>query len=243
LATSLDLDQIEYQSFQDRLLQVQADIAAAARATGRQPADITLVGVSKFVPADLVQVAFDFGLIDLGENRVQEMLAKAEQLAAAGRHPRWHLIGTLQRNKVKAIIGQIELIQSVDSLELVADISRQSENRGLISKILLQVNTAGEMTKHGFAPEELPEAVEKAGQSPGIRLCGLMTMAPLFPDPEMARPVFSQTRELFDRLAGQTACPTDFRILSMGMSQDFRQAIASGATLVRIGTAIFGPRM
>jgi PLP dependent protein len=229
-------------ALRDRLHYVRGEIAAAARLAGRQPEEITLIGVSKFQPAALALAAVDLGLQDLGENRVQEMTAKIDVLAAAGRRPRWHMIGTLQRNKVKMVVGRADLIHSVDSLELLLDIGRISQNLGLASNILLEVNAGGEITKHGFEPDTVARAAEQAAGLAGVRLCGLMAMAPLFPDPDQTLPVFSMMQTIFDTVARQVDV-SSFRVLSMGMSHDFRQAISCGATHVRIGTAIFGPRL
>ena len=226
-----------------RLHHVQASIASAARAAGRDPAEITLIGVSKFFPAAMAEAAFHMGLRDLGENRVQEMLAKQDDLAAKNLKPAWHLIGTLQKNKVKHVIGRTSLIHSVDSPELLEEIARRSEMAGLVTDVLLQVNPAHEATKHGFDPEELLSQASELAAQAGVRICGLMTMAPLFEDPEQTRPVFAKTRDLFMTLARGPLGSPDFKVLSMGMSQDFVQAIACGATHVRIGTAIFGSRM
>ncbi len=245
MATDMGLPVIgdaERYALRDRLARVRADIAAAARTAGRQPEDITLIGVSKFQPAELALAAVELGLEDLGENRAQEMVAKIGILAEAGRHPRWHMIGTLQRNKTKLVVGQATMIHSVDSLELLGEISRVSRDRGLVSNILLEMNTAGEASKHGFSPDRIAQAADAAIQFEGIRLCGLMTMAPLFEDPAQTLPVFSAAREIFSQLSSQLRS-VDFQVLSMGMSLDFRQAIACGATHVRIGTAIFGPRV
>jgi PLP dependent protein len=245
LATDLGLLAIsadERGALHDRLARVRADIAAAALAAGRQPGEITLIGVSKFQPAALALAAVDLGLEDLGENRAQEMADKIGVLAEAGRHPRWHMIGSLQRNKVKLVIGQAAMIHSVDSTELLGDINRISKNRGLVSDILLEVNTAGEASKHGFAPIDIERAADLAASLEGVRLCGLMAMAPLFDQADQALPVFDATRTIFTQV-GQQLHSADFQVLSMGMSLDFRQAIACGATHVRIGTAIFGPRL
>lgn len=232
----------ERSALQARLMNVRREIALAARSAGRDPAEITLIGVSKFQPAALALAAVDLGLADLGENRVQEMTGKMDILAAAGRRPTWHMIGTLQRNKVKMVVGRADLIHSVDSLELLQDIGRISQARGLVSDILLEVNAGGEESKHGFEPDEVASAAAQAFGLAGIRLCGLMAMAPLFPDPDQTLPVFGGMRQLFQDVARRTGEPS-FRILSMGMSHDFHQAITSGATHVRIGTAIFGPRL
>lgn len=225
-----------------RLAAVRAQIANAAQAAGRDPASITLIGVSKFFPPAAAAAAVQAGLTDLGENRVQEMLAKQDELSSLGLTPRWHLIGTLQKNKVRQLIGRTALIHSVDSLELLAEINRRSLTAGLVTDVLLQVNTAGEDTKHGFTPAQVVSAARLAQDFAGVRLRGLMTMAPLYEDPELTRPVFSQTYDLFADLRERLDQAADFDCLSMGMSQDYIQAIACGATHVRIGTAIFGSR-
>jgi hypothetical protein len=225
-----------------RLEQVRLSVATAARDAGRDPAEITLVGVSKFLPAAMAAAAVGLGLQDLGENRVQEMLAKQDELAARNLHPAWHLIGTLQKNKVKYLLGRTHLIHSVDSAELLQEIASRSTKAGLVTDVLLQVNTAHETTKHGFEPDELVAGAASFADQPGVRVRGLMTMAPLFEDPEQTRPVFAQTQTLFATLAAGPFGADHFNILSMGMSQDFVQAIACGATHVRIGTAIFGHR-
>ena len=239
---SLAISPSERSALQARLLNVRQEIAAGARSVGRDPAEITLIGVSKFQSAALALAAVDLGLADLGENRVQEMTAKMDTLAAAGRQPSWHMIGTLQRNKVRMVVGRADLIHSVDSPELLLEIGRASRTRGLVSDVLLEVNAGGENSKHGFAPGEVAKAAAEAAHLAGIRLCGLMAMAPLFPDPSQTLPIFNDMYTLFQSVARQVGDPA-FRILSMGMSHDFRQAIACGATHVRIGTAIFGPRL
>ncbi|MDD2458219.1 MAG: YggS family pyridoxal phosphate-dependent enzyme [Eubacteriales bacterium] len=232
----------EVEALSSRLAQVRLSVAAAAQAAGRDPAEITLVGVSKFLPASMAAAAVCLGLQDLGENRVQEMLAKQDDLTARSLHPAWHLIGTLQKNKVKYLLGRTALIHSVDSADLLQEIASRSTKAGLVTDVLLQVNTAHEATKHGFDPDELITGASSFSEQSGVRIRGLMTMAPLFADPELARPVFAQTQELFASLAEGPLGTAFFNNLSMGMSQDYIQAIACGATHVRIGTAIFGPR-
>ncbi|MEA4888468.1 MAG: YggS family pyridoxal phosphate-dependent enzyme [Clostridiaceae bacterium] len=226
----------------ERIRHVRENIAAAALAAGRNPSEITLIGVSKFFPSEAALAAVQCGLTDLGENRVQEMLGKIDDLAAAGQKTNWHLIGTLQKNKVRLIIGRTYLIHSVDSESLLEEIGRRSAAQGLITDVLLQVNTAGEETKHGFEPEELARAAELALSVSGIRLRGLMTMAPLLADPEDTLPVFDRTRSFYDKLADSLKGSAEIDCLSMGMSHDYIQAIRCGATHVRIGSAIFGPR-
>lgn len=225
---------------------VRRQIDDAARAAGRRPEEVHLIAVTKFFPAEVAAAACAAGLQDLGENRVQELVAKQEALAGMGLSPRWHLIGTLQRNKVKYVIGRTHLIHSGDSLELLSEISRRSVAAGIETAVLLQLNPALEASKHGFSPDGFAEAAALALRLPGLRIGGLMAMAPLVEDPELARPFFQTSRDCFETLRQlhQAACPgrplPD--VLSMGMSHDFVQAIACGATHVRIGTAIFGPR-
>ncbi len=236
-------DESKYiEQFRQRLEQVEASIRQAALAAGRDPASLTLIGVSKQFPAFAALAACRVGIRDLGENRVQDLLAKKEELAAAGEEPHWHMIGTLQRNKVKQLVGRVHLIHSVDSPALMEEISRRSQAGGLVSDILLQVNSSGEASKHGFDPDALPAAVEQARSWQGIRLCGLMTMAQLAENPDETLPVFTRTQALFERLAEQQGHPAAWSVLSMGMSQDYLQAIRCGATHLRIGSALFGPR-
>lgn len=209
---------------------------------GRDPDELTLVAVSKFFPAEYARAAVELGLFDLGENRVGEMLAKRRDLEELGLSPRWHLIGTLQTNKVKKIIGKTELIHSVDTVRLLDEISSRSAACDTVTPILLQVNISDEESKHGFSKNEVLRAAERAGQSPGISLCGLMTMAPIVACDYTPRIVFEELRELFDRMKSEVRDPDLWKILSMGMSQDYVDAIHCGATHIRIGTAIFGPR-
>lgn len=224
-----------------RLEQVRASISETAISCGRSPEDITLIGVSKFFPADYARAAFELGLKDLGENRVQEMVEKIDLLRAENLAPNWHLIGTLQKNKIKYIVGKTYLIHSVDSRELLQEISKRSIAQNVVTQVLLQVNVSGEESKHGFSPDTLISNINLLSEMPGICLRGLMTMAPIATDPDATIPVFSATSRLAAELRTKLS-DESFDILSMGMSQDYRQAIACGATHIRIGTAIFGPR-
>jgi pyridoxal phosphate enzyme (YggS family) len=210
---------------------IRERIAVAAARAGRSPASVRLVGVSKTFPAAAVTSAVQAGLMDVGENRVQEAATKAPEVTAAGGRPLWHLVGHLQTNKVKAALSIFGYIHSVDSLRLAESLSRHAEAP---LDLLLEVNVAGEATKTGFAPSNLPAAVAAIAALPSLRLNGLMTVAPEAPNPEDARPVFRTLRTLNESL-GLTE-------LSMGMSGDFEVAIEEGATMVRIGRAIFGPR-
>jgi pyridoxal phosphate enzyme (YggS family) len=182
------------------------------------------------LPAALVAEACRAGLADVGENRVQEATAKIPEVQALGCRPRWHLVGHLQTNKVKTAIGLFDIIHSVDSVRLAEVISRHAETL----PVLLEVNIAGEASKFGFRPDETGPALEKIARLPGLMVEGLMTVAPLADKPEAVRPLFRELRRLRDALG--------LRHLSMGMTDDFEVAVEEGATVVRIGRAIFGPR-
>lgn len=233
---------IEQHGLRQRLERVRQEIAAAAQKAGRDPAEITLVGVSKEVLPAAALAAYQAGLMDLGENRVDGLLGKQNFFQKSGARPNWHMIGTLQRRKVRQIIGHTHLIHSVDTLALLEEISKRSSAAGLDTSILLQVNSSQEASKHGFTDSEVVKAALLAQDLPGIRLCGLMTMAQLTDDPETTRPVFQKTQALFQEIKAQLPDPAGFTVLSMGMSQDYQQAIECGATHVRIGRAIFGSR-
>lgn len=221
----------------DRLAQIQARLAAAAAKAGRKAEDITLVAVSKTQPAEAVRGVYDAGQMIFGENRVQELLAKAPLLPAAAR---WHLIGHLQSNKIRKVLPVAELIHGVDSLELARDIDRIAADLGLFPRVLLETNVSGEGTKFGFKPEVLREQIGPLLALPRVQVEGLMTIAPLAEDPEAVRPFFAALRHLRDELAAATGTPLP--ALSMGMSGDFEIAIEEGATMVRVGSAIFGAR-
>ena len=215
-----------------RLSEIREQIAAAARAAGRDPASVQLCAVSKTFPAAAVQEAMDAGQTLFGENRTQEAMAKIPQLPPA----RWHLIGHLQSNKVRKILPLVEMIQSVDSADLARDISRIACELGLRREVLLQVNVASDDAKFGFTAAGVTAALPELCALPGIIVRGLMTIPPLEGDP---RPHFAAQRRLRDELA-TPAHPLPE--LSMGMSSDFPAAIAEGATIVRVGSAIFGTR-
>ena len=218
-------------SIAENLARVRERIEAACCRAGRSPDGVTLVGISKGFPAEAVAEAYAAGLADVGENRVQEAEAKIEALAAQGVRPRWHLVGHLQTNKAKTATELFAIIHSVDSLRLAQALSRRAREQ---VPILLEVNVAQEASKFGFAPQEVASALSAITPLPNLDVCGLMTVAPLAGDAEAVRPVFRQLRELRDALG--------LRELSMGMTDDFEVAIEEGATMVRIGRAIFGPR-
>ncbi len=205
---------------------------------------MTLVAVSKGQPTQAIRDAYAAGQRDFGENYVQEWQTKAQELADLA-DLRWHFVGHLQRNKVKLVVGNVFLLHSADDMAGIGEMTRVAWSRGVRQDVLLQVNLAQEESKRGCTAAEAQEFVQVLCRSPGLRLLGLMTLPPVEDDPEQARPWFAQLRLLRDRLAsewqGQPGAPDEW-LLSMGTSGDFAAAIAEGATHVRIGTAIFGPR-
>lgn len=224
------------------LAAVQAEIAAAAHRAGRPLSDITLVAVSKNHPVDAIAAAYQAGQRDFGENRLEELWSKMTEAQRLGLDQiRWHMIGTIQSRKTGDVIGPFTLIHSVDRTKIAARLSRDAAAAGKVMHILLEVNVSGEASKHGFTPAVLLDEAAALLALPGIQVHGLMTMAPYLDDPELTRPVFRALRGLRDRLAAQHP-HADWRQLSMGMSNDFGVAIEEGATLVRVGTAIFGER-
>ena len=217
---------------------VRERMAEAVRTSGREPGAVGLVAVSKYHPASSVEALLQAGQLDFGENYVQEALAKQDALADPS--IRWHFIGGLQSNKAKFVAGRFSLVHSVDSSKLARSLHKKVSDSGVVQDILLQVSLAGESQKSGITEDNVEElAVEVFGLH-GLRLVGLMTMPPFFDDPEGARPYFARLRELRDRLQVRTGRPLPH--LSMGMTGDFVSAIEEGATLVRIGTMLFGPR-
>jgi pyridoxal phosphate enzyme (YggS family) len=224
----------------DRLTDVRSRIAAAARSVGRDPSSVRLIAVSKTFPLDLVRDAYAAGQRDFGENRVQEALDKIQR--ATDMDIRWHLLGHLQTNKARKAVSAFAMIQSVDGIELLQKLDRAAEESGRTPELLIQVDLAGEATKFGALPGEVPRLLEAAGACRAARIVGLMTLPPIPDTPEDARPWFRRLRDLRDEwLASGVPAPM-LRELSMGMSGDYEVAIQEGATMVRVGTAIFGSR-
>lgn len=222
-----------------QLAAVNLRIRRAAESAGRDPDTVRLVAVSKTRPAEDVEAAAGAGQLLFGENYVQELVAKADQV----RLPvQWHCIGHLQSNKVRQLAGIVSMIHSVDRLSLAEEISRQWGRLEGCCDILVQVNVAQEATKSGTTADEALALVRRVAQLPHLRVRGLMTMPPFFDDPEAARPYFRQLRLLADGIRAAAIPGVDMAELSMGMSGDFEVAVAEGATLVRVGTAIFGER-
>ena len=226
-------------SIAENIRRVRAEIAEAAAAAGRRPEEITLVGASKMNDTAACREAVTCGIDALGENRVQELLKKYAEDAYAGAP--LHFIGHLQRNKVRQIVGKVDLIQSVGSLELLAEIQRCAEKLGMVQDVLLEVNIGGEESKSGFAPEAVYAAAEQALELPNIRVLGLMTIPPVEVNPGDSTQYFEKVRALYVDINSKLF-HNKLECLSMGMSGDFAQAIRAGATMVRVGTAIFGAR-
>jgi pyridoxal phosphate enzyme (YggS family) len=221
------------------LTELRKRIAAAARRVGRDPAGVRLVAVSKTVPVERLQEAVAAGQHLFGENYLQEAQPK---IAALGEAARWHFVGHLQTKKAKGVVGLFELIHSVDRLKLAQALDQAAAKRGLVQDILLQVNLAGEASKSGAAPEDVADLLREIGKLPHLQVTGLMTMPPWFDDPERVRPYFRALRELRNRLEELHLSESGLPELSMGMTGDFEVAVEEGATLVRVGTAVFGER-
>lgn len=219
------------------IARVRERISEAAVRAGRTAEEITLVAVSKTMPPEAVVEAYQAGIRDFGENYVQDALTKIGHAPLDTPDIHWHFIGHLQTNKVKEVVGRFALIHSVDSLRLAQAIGQRAEQTGQTAHILLEVKLDPAATKFGLSREEALEAAEQVMQIPGVRLRGLMGMAPYAADPEVARPFFHALYQTFQQLP-----PESRQTLSMGMSGDYEAAIAEGSNLVRIGTAIFGPR-
>jgi PLP dependent protein len=221
----------------DNLAKVRQAITEAERAAGRPDGSVQLVAVTKTHSVDVIQKAIDAGQLIFGENRVQEARAKIPELSS---RVQWHLIGHLQGNKVRVALPLFQLVHGVDSTELLTDIDRIAAELGLFPQVLLQVNVAGEASKFGFSPAQLLEQIETIAGCKRASVEGLMTIPPLAPSAEHSRRYFVALRELRDRLARESGF--GLPQLSMGMSGDYQVAIAEGATIVRVGTAIFGER-
>ena len=223
----------------DNLNQVRENIKKACEKAGRNPEEVTLLAVSKTKPVSMLQEAYDNGCRDFGENKVQEIMDKVPQLPS---NIRWHMIGHLQRNKVKYIIDKCQLIHSVDSLRLAQELSSQAENKHVHADILVEVNIAQEESKFGASREETIQLIENISKLPHISVKGLMTIAPFVTNPEDNRVYFRQIRELSVDIMKKNIDNVTMSILSMGMTGDYMVAIEEGATIVRVGTGIFGER-
>lgn len=224
---------------QENYGQVEERIRAACARAGRSRSEVTLIAVSKTKPASMIEEVYSFGQRDFGENKVQELTEKYEVLPD---DIRWHLIGHLQRNKVKYIVDKACLIHSVDSLRLAETIEEQAAKKGVTVPVLIEVNVAGEESKFGVSVEEAPVLAEKISHLTHLSLCGLMTIAPFVPDPEDNRDIFRRLKQLSVDIEAKNIDNVTMNVLSMGMTNDYEVAVEEGATLVRVGTGIFGER-
>jgi hypothetical protein len=224
----------------ENIVAIRQRIVDACARTGRDASRVKLVAVAKTFPAVFVQEALASGVQDVGENYVQELLSKRQELYDAG--VRWHFIGHLQSNKVRRIVPWIYLIHAVDSEGLIREIDRRAAETGRVIDCLVEVNTTGEHSKFGVEPDGVLPLVRSTADLPNVRIAGLMTIGPFLPDPEGSRPMFRQLRQLRDDANEKGMTRVPMTELSMGMTGDFEVAIEEGATLIRVGTAIFGSR-
>ena len=224
---------------QNNLLEVQNKILAACKRSGRNPKEVTLIAVSKTKPISMLQEIYECNHKIFGENKVQELCEKIDYMPS---DIKWHMIGHLQSNKVKYIVGKVELIHSVESLSLAKEIQRISQKQNVITPILIEVNIAKEESKFGLYPEDVLGFIEAIAAYPNLQIQGLMTVAPFVSDPEENRQYFRQMKDLSVDIDNQNIDNVHMNVLSMGMTGDYEVAIEEGATMVRVGTGIFGQR-
>ena len=235
----------------DNYKRVRDRIQAACRRSGRDAQAVRLVAVTKMVEVDIIRGAIELGMLDFGERRVQDLIKRAgminEHLSrrrtldpeACPPNPRWHMIGHVQRNKVRPLLPWVDMIHSLDSLRLAEEISEEAVKAGRVIPCLVEINVSGEKSKYGIAVGAASYLAEQIMEMPGLSIAGLMTMAPLVEDPEETRPYFRRLREIFEDMKGEGVVKPEFRELSMGMTNDFEVAIEEGATMIRVGTALF----
>jgi len=223
----------------ENLKKIHERVAVVCEKVGRDTGTVKVITVTKTHPFNLVQEAVDAGSVDLGENRMQELEQKIPQIQG---NVSWHLIGHLQTNKVKKVVGSVAFIHSVDSLHLAEEIDRVSKNRNICSKVLVQVNTSGEESKFGCSPKNTELLVEQISALDGLKICGLMTIGNFDEDQENVRPCFVLLKKLADQITSKNIPNVSMVELSMGMTNDFETAIEEGSTMIRVGTAIFGAR-
>jgi len=223
------------------LMEIQENIANAAQKSGRSPEDITLVGVSKTIPSQQIRAALELGVLQFGENRVQELLHKYEDFDI-NLTPTWHMIGHLQTNKVKFIIDKVSLIHSVDSIRLAEEINKRAKQHNFVMNVLIEINIAKEDTKHGVSPIEAMHLLEQMQDMSNIRAKGLMCVAPYVEQSEQNRLYFEKMYKLFVDIQCRKMHNVDMHFLSMGMTGDYPVAIEEGANIIRVGTGLFGNR-
>ena len=229
----------DYGYISENIENIRKNIDAACKRSGRDPKDVLLLAVSKTVNVDRIKVAVDCGLNSLGENRVQEIMEKYEPM---GENVKWHLIGHLQTNKVKYIIDKVELIHSVESIKLAEEINKQAKKHNLVMDVLVEVNMADEESKFGVKPEETESFIRELALMDNIRVRGLMTVAPNVENGEENRVYFRNMKQLLVDINAKNINNINMDILSMGMTGDYETAVEEGATIVRVGTGIFGKR-
>ena len=222
----------------ENYLKVEEKIRRACMKAGRAREEVTLIAVSKTKPIEMMEEMASFGQTVFGENHVQEIVEKYEK------HPEYtyHMIGHLQRNKVRQVVGKVAMIHSVDSLRLAEEIAKESEKHGIVTDILIEINAGNEESKYGFTFEEAEERIREIAVLHGIHVCGLMCVAPYVQDPEENRPIFRKMYELAVDIRAKNIDNVEANILSMGMTNDYETAISEGATMVRVGTGLFGAR-
>jgi len=237
--------------FTENLKRVRERMSAACHRRGRRPEEVQLIAVTKTVEIDVIRSVIEAGLLDLGESRVQELIRRAGMIrehlnrrrtmdrVTVPPDPRWHMIGHLQRNKVRALLPWVESIHSLDSLRLAEEVSQEAVRIKRVIPVFIEVNVSGEKSKYGIAVGAVPHLTDNIRTLPGIRIVGLMTMAPYVDDPEEVRQHFARLREVFEDMRAEGVVGPEFRELSMGMSHDFEVAIEEGATVVRVGSALF----
>ncbi|MFR5072440.1 MAG: YggS family pyridoxal phosphate-dependent enzyme [Bianqueaceae bacterium] len=230
---------MELEELRNNLESVRDSIARAAARAGRNPEDVLLLPVTKTLGADVVEQAWQLGIRQVGENKVQEILSKKEVM---GEKMQFHMIGHLQRNKVHQVLDKACLIHSVDSVRLAEEINREAEKKGLTARILLELNVAREESKYGILEEDLDALLQNLARFQHIRVEGLMTVAPFVENPEENRKIFRRMREIFIDIRQKKVNNIDMQILSMGMTNDYEIAVEEGATIVRVGTGLFGHR-
>lgn len=229
----------DYGYISENIENIRKNIDVACKRSGRDPKDVLLLAVSKTVDVDRIKVAVDCGLNSLGENRVQEIMEKYEPM---GENVKWHLIGHLQTNKVKYIIDKVELIHSVESIKLAEEINKQAKKHNLVMDVLVEVNMADEESKFGVKPEETESFIRELALMDNIRVRGLMTVAPNVENGEENRVYFRNMKQLLVDINAKNINNINMDILSMGMTGDYETAVEEGATIVRVGTGIFGKR-
>ena len=230
---------MELEELRNNLESVRDSIDRAAARAGRNPEDVLLLPVTKTLGADVVEQAWQLGIRQVGENKVQEILSKKEVM---GEKMQFHMIGHLQRNKVHQVLDKVCLIHSVDSVRLAEEINREAEKKGLTARILLELNVAREESKYGILEEDLDALLQNLARFQHIRVEGLMTVAPFVENPEENRKIFRRMREIFIDIRQKKVNNIDMQILSMGMTNDYEIAVEEGATIVRVGTGLFGHR-